>query len=268
MGSMFSNFSRYVDSGRRRSSRDRRRYEPDYGYDRRDRYYEPGYDDRRPLYDYDRALEEERAREAAYAREREAAAAREREAVLTREREESVREAARAREREEDAREREADLVREKAENAATIKAMGREKSDLQAQVAELKQQVELLNSLMEKKDNQLKEFEEAMENNNSEQINNLIVQINDRFSKLENKLDVDNGKNDQMVNVISENVHNESVKCYRNIQVILEEIQKKLDIVENKKVSLLGTTACVVITMLLSLGNLALLVLRILGIV
>ena len=26
----------------------------------------------------------------------------------------------------------------------------------------------------------------------------------------------------------ISENVHNESVKCYRNIQVILEEIQKK----------------------------------------
>ncbi|MBR5338222.1 MAG: hypothetical protein IK152_09580 [Lachnospiraceae bacterium] len=255
MGNMFSNFSRFADSGRRRpGSRDRRRYEPDYGYDRRDRYYEPEYDGRRPLYDYDRDLEEERARD--------------REAALVREREESVREAALAREREESAREREASLVREKAENAATIKEMGRERSDLQAQVAELKQQVELLNSLMEKKDNQLKEFEEAMENNNSEQINNLIVQINDRFSKLESKMDADTGRNDQMVNVISENVHNESVKCYRNIQVILEEIQKKLDIVENKKVSLLGTTACVVITMLLSLGNLALLVLRILGIV
>ena len=257
MGNMFNNFSRFVDPGRRRpSSRDRRRYEPgyDYDYERRERYYEPEYDMRRsydrepdiPPRNYDQDLMYDKGRE----------------------------------------------------ESAATIRELGRERSDLQAQVAELKQQVELLNSLMDAKDKQVKELEEAMENNNTEQINKLVEQINERFNKLERKLDggisfdsegferkmggrlddfssrieesirTGTGKNDEMVNVISENVHNESVKCYRNIQVNLDEIQKKLDVVEKKKVSLLGTTACVVVTMLLSVGNLALLVLRILGIV
>lgn len=72
----------------------------------------------------------------------------------------------------------------------------------------------------------------------------------------------------DQIVNIISENVHNESVKCYRNIQSILEEMDDKLTAIENKKVSISGTTALVVITMLVSMGNLALIVLRILGMI
>ncbi|MBO4799642.1 MAG: hypothetical protein J5489_03250, partial [Lachnospiraceae bacterium] len=53
----------------------------------------------------------------------------------------------------------------ERAEAATTIRELGRERTDLKAQVAELKQQVELLNSLMEVKENQVKELEKAMEN-------------------------------------------------------------------------------------------------------
>lgn len=265
MSSMFNNFSRFIDSGRRRrpdrERTERRRYEPEYDYDRRSRQYEDDFEPDRYPYEAD------------YGR--------------------------RSFEREPDY-----DYEQEREEAAATIRELGRERTDLKAQVAELKQQVELLNSLMETKDNQVKELREAMENNNTEQINKLISQIEQRFDKLEHRLDagVDttldtsdieyrlsntieskmagitgkmdeiarsgSGSNDEIVNVISENVHNESVKCYRNIQVILEEIQKKLDAIENKKVSLLGTTACVVITMLLSLGNLALIVLRILEII
>ncbi len=265
MGSMFDSFSRFKSSGRKRRPEhertERRRYEPEYDYDRRGRQYEDDFEPDRYPYEAD------------YGR--------------------------RSFEREPDY-----DYEQEREEAASTIRELGRERTDLKSQVAELKQQIELLNSLMETKDNQVKELREAMENNNTEQINKLINQIEQRFDKLERKLDagVDttldtadieyrlsntieakmagitgkmdeiarsgSGNNDEIVNVISENVHNESVKCYRNIQVILEEIQKKLDAIENKKVSLLGTTACVVITMLLSLGNLALIVLRILEII
>jgi len=266
MSNMFNNFSRFLDSGRRRNPErdrgDRRRYEPeyDYAYDRRGRQYDADFEPDRYPYEADYRRSYDREPEYNYEQEREDA--------------------------------------------AAAIRELGRERTDLKAQVAELKQQVELLNSLMEVKEKQVKDLEEAMENNNSEQINKLINQIEQRFDKLERKLDagVDSsidtadleyrlsntieakmtgitgkmdeiaksgsGNNDEIVNVISENIHNESVKCYRNIQVILEEIQKKLDAIENKKVSLLGTTACVVITMLLSLGNLALIVLRILEII
>ena len=261
---VFDNFSKYRNSGRRRKPYreivERRVIEPDYGprsYDR-----EPDYGPR----SYEREPEYDHAQDYNYEPDR--------------------------------------NYENERAEAATTIRELGRERTDLKAQVAELKQQVELLNSLMEVKENQVKELEKAMDNNNTEQINKLINQIEERFDKLERKLDagVDStidtadleyrlsntieskmtgvtarmdelaksgsGNNDEIVNVISENVHNESVKCYRNIQVILEEIQKKLDAIENKKVSLLGTTACVVITMLLSLGNLALIVLRILEII
>ena len=83
-----------------------------------------------------------------------------------------------------------------------------------------------------------------------------------DELSKVEGRNDV------EIIAAINENVHNESVKCYRNIQATLEEIEEKLTNIENKKVSITGTTACVVITLLVSIGNLALIVLRILGIV
>ena len=174
------------------------------------------------------------------------------------------------------------------------IREMGREKSELQAQVAELKQQVALLNNLIDVKENQVKELETAMErkdtetmdiinqkiNSNNQQIQEMTADLAERISELSDRIDTrfddvlgkvstsGPGNSDEIINTISDNVHNESVKCYRNIQTILEEIEDKLDVIENKKVSILGTTACVVITMLVSMGNLALIVLKILGIV
>ncbi|MBE6014802.1 MAG: hypothetical protein E7241_05505 [Lachnospiraceae bacterium] len=176
----------------------------------------------------------------------------------------------------------------------ADIREMGREKEELKAQVAELKHQVALLNNLIDVKENQVKELETAMEKkdtetmdiinesikDNNRQIQEMTEDLAERISQLSDKIDTrfddvlgkvsgsGTGNSDEIINTISDNVHNESVKCYRNIQTILEEIEDKLDVIESKKVSITGTTACVVITMLVSMGNLALIVLKILGIV
>lgn len=104
------------------------------------------------------------------------------------------------------------------------------------------------------------------------EKMNGVVEGIDEKLNAATEKLEaaalVSDRGNDEIINTISENVHNESVKCYRNIQTILEEIEDKLTVIENKKTSITGTTACVVITMLLCMGNLALIVLMILGIV
>lgn len=104
------------------------------------------------------------------------------------------------------------------------------------------------------------------------EKMNGVVDGIDEKLTAATQKLEaaamVSSSGNDEIINTISENVHNESVKCYRNIQTILEEIEEKLTVIENKKTSITGTTACVVITMLLCMGNLALIVLMILGIV
>ena len=191
------------------------------------------------------------------------------------------------------------------------IRELGRENSELTAQVNELKQETEILRDLIRRKEAEIRDIRSAVEEREFEDmnINEMADKIEAKLNELEAKVDAQAALNtdnieekltvimeektqafskkadeladkmyavtrdsgvdsDQIVNIISENVHNESVKCYRNIQSILEEMDDKLTAIENKKVSISGTTALVVITMLISMGNLALIVLRILGMI
>lgn len=191
------------------------------------------------------------------------------------------------------------------------IRELGRENSELTAQVNELKQETEILRDLIRRKEAEIRDIRSAVEEREFEDmnINEMADKLEAKLNELEAKVDAQAALNtdnveekltvimeektqafskkadeladkmyavtrdsgvdsDQIVNIISENVHNESVKCYRNIQSILEEMDDKLTAIENKKVSISGTTALVVITMLVSMGNLALIVLRILGMI
>ena len=122
MGSMFDSFSRFKSSGRKRR--------PEHERTER-RRYEPEYDyeyDRRGR-QYDADFEPDRyPYEADYRRSYD--------------------------------REPEYNYEQEREDAATAIRELGRERTDLKAQVAELKQQVELLNSLMEVKEKQVKELE------------------------------------------------------------------------------------------------------------
>ena len=191
------------------------------------------------------------------------------------------------------------------------IRELGRENSELTAQVNELKQETEILRDLIRRKEAEIRDIRSAVKEREFEDmnINEMADKLEAKLNELEAKVDAQAALNtdnveekltvimeektqafskkadeladkmyavtrdsgvdsDQIVNIISENVHNESVKCYRNIQSILEEMDDKLTAIENKKVSISGTTALVVITMLVSMGNLALIVLRILGMI
>ena len=191
------------------------------------------------------------------------------------------------------------------------IRELGRENSELTAQVNELKQETEILRDLIRRKEAEIRDIRSAVEEREFEDmnINEMADKLEAKLNELEAKVDAQAALNtdnveekltvimeektqafskkadeladkmyavtrdsgvdsDQIVNIISENVHSESVKCYRNIQSILEEMDDKLTAIENKKVSISGTTALVVITMLVSMGNLALIVLRILGMI
>lgn len=191
------------------------------------------------------------------------------------------------------------------------IRELGRENSELTAQVNELKQETEILRDLIRRKEAEIRDIRSAVEEREFEDmnINEMTDKLEAKLNELEAKVDAQAALNtgnieekltvimeektqafskkadeladkmyavtrdsgvdsDQIVNIISENIHSESVKCYRNIQSILEEMDDKLTAIENKKVSISGTTALVVITMLVSMGNLALIVLRILGMI
>ena len=191
------------------------------------------------------------------------------------------------------------------------IRELGRENSELTAQVNELKQETEILRDLIRRKEAEIRDIRSAVEEREFEDmnINEMADKLEAKLNELEAKVDAQAALNtgnieekltvimeektqafskkadeladkmyavtrdsgvdsDQIVNIISENIHSESVKCYRNIQSILEEMDDKLTAIENKKVSISGTTALVVITMLVSMGNLALIVLRILGMI
>ena len=191
------------------------------------------------------------------------------------------------------------------------IRELGRENSELTAQVNELKQETEILRDLIRRKEAEIRDIRSAVEEREFEDmnINEMADKLEAKLNELEAKVDAQAALNtdnveekltvimeektqafskkadeladkmyavtrdsgvdsDQIVNIISENIHSECVKCYRNIQSILEEMDDKLTAIENKKVSISGTTALVVITMLVSMGNLALIVLRILGMI
>ena len=65
-----------------------------------------------------------------------------------------------------------------------------------------------------------------------NEEVRAMIKEQNDKLSETVNGL---NGQFDKTKNEICEKVHNENVKCYRNIQTLMEEFDNKLDAVKEE---------------------------------
>ena len=60
-----------------------------------------------------------------------------------------------------------------------------------------------------------------------NEEVRAMIQEQNEKLTETVNSLD---GQFDRVKNEICEKVHNENVKCYRNMQALLEESDKKLE--------------------------------------
>lgn len=174
-----------------------------------------------------------------------------------------------------DTEEKELKMSIENIKTEAT-KTVELDKKQLDQMSNQITGQISVLSDKLEAQFGQLEIKIDAQGNqdnrNNTDLEEKLTEVLNKGIETIDEKLDKNLSESlekcDEMTNIISENVHNESVKCFRNIQATLDEIDEKLTVIENKKTSHTGLTALVVITMLVSMGNLALIALMILGIV
>lgn len=130
------------------------------------------------------------------------------------------------------------------------------------------------IDGMVEKVDAKLNELNETFaerlaENavNSSEQNDEVRKLINEQNEKLTETVNSLNGQFDKIKNEICEKVHNEDVKCYRNIQTLFEEADKKTEIIKDEVYELLSmkkfVLASTVISALNMIGIIVLLYLR-----
>ena len=132
------------------------------------------------------------------------------------------------------------DIVAEREDEAKKLSDILEERQDeadrLVSAVAEQ------INGLVLKVDTRLNELNETFaerlaENavNCTEQNEEVRAMIQEQNDKLSETVDGLNGQFDMVKNEICEKVHNENVKCYRNMQTLIEESDKKLDAVKEE---------------------------------
>lgn len=112
------------------------------------------------------------------------------------------------------------------------------------------------IEGMIEKVDAKLNELNETFaerlaENavNSSEQneeVRKLITEHNEKLSETVNGL---NEQFDKMKNEICEKVHTEDVKCYRNMQTLIEESEKKVEKLQEEVTGLLSIKTMIKIT-------------------
>lgn len=87
-----------------------------------------------------------------------------------------------------------------------------------------------------------------------NEAVKKLIDEQNEKLTETINGL---NGQFDKIKNEICEKVHDENVKCYRNIQTLFEESDKKTELIKAEVQELLGMKKFILIATVLSGLNL-----------
>ena len=119
------------------------------------------------------------------------------------------------------------------------------------------------IDGMVEKVDAKLNELNETFaerlaENavNSSEQsdaVKKLVDEQNEKLTETVNSL---NGQFDSIKNEICEKVHNEDVKCYRNIQTLFEESDKKIELIKDEIYEILSMKKLVLATTVISVLN------------
>ena len=123
----------------------------------------------------------------------------------------------------------------------------------------------EQIDGMVEKVDAKLNELNETFaerlaENADSsteqnEEVRKLIQEQNEALVKT---IDGLNGQFDRLKNSISEKVHTESVQCYRNMQALIEESDKKLDKIEEEVLSIASSQTKLTIVIIFTVLNFA----------
>ncbi len=127
------------------------------------------------------------------------------------------------------------DIVAEREDKAKELSEIVEERQEAADRVAQ--NVAAQINSMVGKVDGKLKELnktfaERLAENavNCTEQNEEVRSMINEQNEKLNETVNSLNGQFDRIKNEICEKVHNEDVKCYRNMQTLIEESDKKTD--------------------------------------
>lgn len=166
------------------------------------------------------------------------------------------------------------DIVAEKEGKAKELSDIIEERQDAADRVvAGVKDQID---EMIDKVDAKLKElndtFAERLAENaaNSvkqhEEVRGLIREYNEKLSETVNGL---NGQFEKIRSEICEKVHTENVNCYRNVQTLIEEADRKLDGIEENvsKISSLKTMLIILIIFtVLNFAGLAGVIARIMG--
>lgn len=128
------------------------------------------------------------------------------------------------------------DIVAEREDKAKELSDLVEERQDAAERVVSgVAQQIDGMVSKVDAKLNELnKTFAERLAENavncteQNEEVRAMIQEQNDKLSETVNGL---NGQFDSIKNEICEKVHNENVKCYRNVQALIEETNRGLEI-------------------------------------
>ena len=136
----------------------------------------------------------------------------------------------------------------------------------------------EQIDGMVEKVDAKLNELNEAFaerlaENavNSTDQTEEVRSLIDEQNQKLTETVEGLNGQFDKIKNEIFEKIHSEDVKCYRNIQTLVDESDKKVEEMAEKidKISSLKTMSMIIVILtVLNFAGLAGVIARIFGLI
>lgn len=128
--------------------------------------------------------------------------------------------------------------------------------------VAGVGEQIDGMVAKVDAKLNELNETfaERLAENalNSSDQNEEVRKLIDEQNTKLTETINGLNGQFDKTKNEICEKVHTEDVKCYRNIQTLFEESDKKMELIKQEVGELLSLKLFIKITAVFSVVNFA----------
>ena len=154
------------------------------------------------------------------------------------------------------------EIVEEREGKAKELSDMIEERQDAAAfVVAGVTTQIE---GLIEKVDAKLSEmndtFAERLADNEentaeqNEEVRNLLKEQNETLTQTVNGL---NGQFDKLENSVCEKVHTESVQCYRNMQVLLEESDKKIEEIRDDLSRISSLRTLIMFTLIFTILNL-----------
>lgn len=166
------------------------------------------------------------------------------------------------------------DIVAEREDKAKELSDIIEERKDAADRVvAGVKEQIDRMIDKVDIKLNELNEtFTRRLEENAAngteqhEEVRNLIREYNEKLTETVNGL---NGQFEKIRSEICDKVHTENVNCYRNVQTLIEESNRKLDGIEENgsKVSSLKTMLIIIVIFtILNFAGMAGIVARIMG--